>query len=289
MGLLWVILADSALGAAPPPIVGGTPEENGAVVLLVVSDQNGDATAVCSGSRLDPWTILTAAHCVLPGAGFVPARVQVVAAESRSAATGGNTVDAEDWWVHPDYDEATATFDVALLRLSEASDGEQLPLLRDAPREADLGDPVELVGFGAVGDQDANADPTRRSARAPLYDFDDAALFTWDDAGVVNACFGDSGGAMLVPAEDGRLALAGVIGFVSLCEGGSTGGARSDQILPWIRETATPEEAERPPVEAEDTGIHPPGECACGGGAAGPLGWGLAGLFAVGRGRRRTR
>lgn len=289
MGLLWVILAGTALGAAPPPIVGGASADDGAVVLLVVSDQNGDATAVCSGSRLDAWTILTAAHCVLPGAGLVPARVQVVAARSRSAATGGNTVDAEGWWVHPEYDEATATFDVALLRLSEASEGAQLPVLRDAPRATDLGELVELVGFGAVGDQDANADPTRRSAQAPLYDFDDAALFTWDDTGVVNACFGDSGGAMLVPADDGRLALAGVIGFVSLCEGGSTGGARSDQILPWIRETATPEEAVRAPVDAQDTGVHPPGECACGGGTAGPLGWGVAGLFAMARGRRRTR
>lgn len=286
MSLLWLMLVHAAPGAAPPPIVGGEPVDSGAVVLLVVSNETADLTAVCSGSRLDAWTVLTAAHCVLPGGGLEPARVQVVAAASRNDATGSNTVEAESWSVHPDYDADSATFDVALLLLAEPSEGETVALLRDAPREGDVGAPLQLVGFGATGDADDNENPTRRAASVPLYEFDSASLFTWDPAGEMNACFGDSGGAMFAPDGKGEPALAGVIGFVSLCEGGSAGGARSDKVLPWLRETVAVEDTTRAPLD-DDTGITSPGECGCATSGS-PHGLAPVALF-LRLGRRRNR
>lgn len=280
MILSLLLLVPLTFGAAPPPIVGGEENDEDAVVLLVISNVNEDATAVCSGARVGETVVLTAAHCLLPGAGFTPASVKVVAAASRSAATGGNTVPVTSWSLHPDYDEAAGTFDAALLFLESSSPGDTLPLFHEGPRDADLGEPVRLVGFGAVADADDNPDPTRRAADVPLYDFDSSTLYTYDPSGDMNACFGDSGGPMLRRDIDGDWAIAAVTGFVSTCEGGSAGGARSDAVLPWVQTLAGVEEADLPEVES-DTGeeVTSPGDCECGGnGTQGWLGvvWGLA-------------
>jgi MYXO-CTERM domain-containing protein len=272
IGLLLAIVAPLH-AAAPPPIVGGDPSDDDGVVLLVITNTSGDLGAVCSGSRVAPARVLTAAHCVLPGAGFTPARVQVVTAPSRSAATGGTTFEVLSWAVHPDYDDATGAFDAALLQLEGDLDAPVLAVIADAPRRADVGEAVRLVGYGAVGDADDNPDPTRRAAGVPLYDFDPTTLYTWDPDGAVNACYGDSGGPMLRRDADGAWSIAAITGFVSLCEGGSAGGARADGLLPWLREVTDVAEVSLPPAHP-DTGedIDVPGGCGCSAGGS-VAGW----------------
>ena len=211
------------------PIIGGVvdDEEHPEVMLL-----ENDAGFICTGTVIevqgDTAFLLTAAHCVVEeepdetGA-FIPFEAetfQVIPGSDFEESTTAFEVEA----VTPDasYD-GNFTGDVAVVRFSI---GDQpapafIPPLFPDEDALVIDDELLLVGFGVTETDERNSE--RRQVEKPLFDLDETLLvFNQDDAR--GACFGDSGGPVLVEV-DGEERVAGVIsGGVNEEDTGCAGG-----------------------------------------------------------------
>lgn len=300
-----------ALAAAPPPIVNGEithayPE----VVMLYASDSQGYGGG-CTGSVIAEKWILTAAHCVHSDDSFTVEAVYVGFVNQSNDMEQGNTVLARRWFENESYDPGTGYNDVALIELRSAADVPLLPLAQVGLHPADEGDDFRIVGFGATSDNDNSSNMKKRVVDVPLADYTESLMHTEDNADDQNACHGDSGGPVMRLYEDGTYSIAGIVNFGGpSCLRDGTYSARVDAYMDFINEHTTDytiwEEAEE---VAEDTGTDDTddavadddkadddgatgtpeqvGVCATGGGRAGSVALGMAGVAAVLRSRKQ--
>jgi hypothetical protein len=234
-GLLCISSPTWAMvGGAPPAGEAGRP-----VILLV-----GSRGTSCTGVALARDLVLTAGHCVLPGAdyklvGFSPARQPILkdfAAIER----------------HPDFDVSAVlrhrvTADVALLKPA-ASLGNPAASLAPSGGAVVVGDRFVVAGYGLTTPGDGKSGGTVRSATlvatgAP----GDLQIRLVDPAtkgerSGLGACTGDSG-APVFRNTDGRLAVIGVVSWStgpnnSAGCGGLTGVTPLVRYRDWIMQTA---------------------------------------------------
>ncbi len=223
----------------------GTPTEDFPAVGALTAD--GDA--FCTGTLVDPTTVLTAAHCVdhihesnddlqfytgAGGVGTLPDGIEIIDAES-----------------HEDWNDVNA--DIGVVTLAQAS--EETPLwVNLEPMEASTweGRMVTLVGYGITGDGEDDSG-AKLETDVEIYAFDEDVFFHYT-AGT-NACFGDSGGPALHEFEDGwRVVgvLSAVFGHVyeeSICIGGGGYQIRVDMYGDWLQDEA---EVNVEPPEPDD-------------------------------------
>jgi hypothetical protein len=216
--LLFALLAVAAVAtpahAAPrkPFVVGGTPIAIESVPYQVFLRIGSDLG--CGGSVLGPQTVLTAAHCVVPAGQTVPrpaSQITVMAGFTDTTApppSGSQTVGVAGLRVHPFYEEATKTDDVAVLTLAT-------PLNLSGPRIkpialAPVGGgpaPGAALGFSGYGAQVEGQIPDGRLYGATLTAITDdqcrpniavnaSAGVQCVAAGAQASCFGDSGGPL---------------------------------------------------------------------------------------------
>ena len=192
-------------GAAPPGIAR-------AVVLIVGSRGNS-----CSGVALARDLVLTAAHCVLPGADY-----KIVEFDS---ARQPQLRDVTSVTAHPKFDIKTmlahrATADVALLKLA-APLASVTPAALGAPGfTVTAGDPFIVAGTGVTARGDGKSGGTARAAdliatgrpgtlQIRLHD-----AATKGDKSGLGACTGDSGGPVF-RLENGAPAVIGVVSWLT--------------------------------------------------------------------------
>ena len=219
LAVLLTLMASPLSAAA---MVGGagaaSPDIARAIVLIVGSRGN-----FCSGVALARDLVLTAAHCVLPGADYKIVEYERGQPQLR---------DVRSVTAHPNFDIKTllahrATADVALLKLA-APLGSATPAALGAPGfTVAPGDPFIVAGTGVATRGDGKSGGTVRAAnlvatgrpgtlQIRLHD----AATKGDKAGL-GACTGDSG-APVFRIENGAPAIVGVVSWST--GPGNTGG-----------------------------------------------------------------
>jgi hypothetical protein len=211
--LLALVPAAAMVGGASAP-----PDAIGRAVVLIVGSRGNS----CSGVALAPDMVLTAAHCVLPGADY-----KIVEFD---AARQPQLRDVARVTAHPRFDLKTmlahrATADVALLKLAAPLSRVAPAALEPAPANVAPGDALLVAGYGVAVRGDGRSGGTVRGARLQVTGrpgslqirlFDPS---TRGDKAGLGACTGDSGAPVF---RDGPRPV--VVGVVSW----STGPGNSD-------------------------------------------------------------
>jgi secreted trypsin-like serine protease len=235
-----------ALASPASAIVGGATAataETGARHAVLIVGSRGNS---CTGTAIARDLVLTAAHCVLPGADyklveFVAARQPVLKDVAQIAR-------------HPQFSLASlnnprATADVALLKLAAPLPASIAPVaLGGEVASAKAGDRFLVAGFGVTRRGDGRSGGTLRAATLEatgrpgslqLRLFDPATRNTRSGLG---ACTGDSG-APVFENNSGALALIGVVSWSTGANntagcGGLTGVTPLARYRAWIVDTA---------------------------------------------------
>jgi len=248
-----ILLACFALAtpASTPAIavVGGAApagDDIGLSLVMIIgarADIAGTRANVCTGATLARDLVLTAAHCVAPGATY-----RVLPAKS-APAMAIKTID-----VHPRYDPKSyalnrATADIALVKLASALPERFVPLPLDrAGTSVAVGDRLVIAGFGvtAAGSDGGLGLPrvaplvaTGQPGTLQIRLFDPA---TKGERPGLGACTGDSGAPVLRDV-DGRLLVIGVVSWTTAPKlgegcGGLTGVTPLVRYRDWIVQAA---------------------------------------------------
>jgi hypothetical protein len=236
----FLVAADVAaamVGGAPPADMTSARH----VVLMV-----GSRGTTCTGVAIARDLVLTAGHCVLPGADYKLMEFD--------AAGDPKLRDVAAIARHPQFDLAAllahrATADVALLKLATPLPAPLAPApLAAADRAVGVGDPFMVAGYGLATRGDGRSGGTLRAAtlvatgqpgtlQVRLFDPN-----TKGETAGRGACTGDSG-APVFDMSGGRLAVIGVVSWstgpkLAAGCGGLTGVTPLTRYRAWIVETA---------------------------------------------------
>lgn len=222
-------------------MVGGAAPVNGAHSAVTIVGSRGN---FCTGAYIAPDLVLTAAHCVLPGADY-----KLVAYDAQRQPQLRDTAQIAR---HPqfnidNYNKARVTADVALIKMPAPANVTPVPLsgarLNVAP-----GDRFIVSGLGVAAPGDGKSGGTLRQAtlvatgkpgNLQIRLMDPAAR---NERAGLGACTGDSG-APVFQESGGRYVVIGVVSWstgpknTAGC-GGLTGVTPLQLYYPWIEDTA---------------------------------------------------
>jgi secreted trypsin-like serine protease len=209
---------------------------------------------MCGGTLIDSTHVLTAGHCSLSTrmddekhqfvtAPTEPAQV-VVAQRPQSLAglEGEDVLEVRNVIVHPQFGGWNPTYDVAVWELAKPVDLPEYPRLMKHPAVQELlsalHTPARVLGYGQLGEEDEEGSDKLMQVDVPLVSREQCRRLHVDDfgggvppeevitdqmicagyrAGGKDACYGDSGGPLLLPTPGKPPLLAGVVSWGNGC------------------------------------------------------------------------
>ena len=233
-----------ALASPALAMVGNAPVGTSAIARSVVTIV-GSRGNFCSGTLIAPDIVLSAAHCVQPGADYKLVRYD--------AQRQPQLMTVRRIAIHPQFTMAAiaqnrASADVALIQLSEPLDGNPIAVIGSPLEPLVAGRSFSVAGIGVSRNGDGKSGGVARTAqlvatgqpgRLQIRLVDPATNNTRDGLG---ACTGDSGG----PVYEDRGGSAVIVGVVSWSTGpnnsagcgGLTGATPLTLYREWIMQTA---------------------------------------------------
>ncbi len=202
--ILSLALAAPAAASAAPHIIGGSPGGSNAVVSVYIAPPDA-AASLCSGSVISPTAVLTAAHCVVPGATYQVSESSATELLLRDQVTAA--------YVDPSYNPATYDDDAAVLVLETPIDraanvGEPTPDITPLVLSSDavaMGTAVIATGWGNTADGLASSEAT-----AGTENLENQVSLTVEPCGYSTdqICAG-APGSTLAPGDSGGALIAG--------------------------------------------------------------------------------
>jgi Trypsin len=252
---LLAALVGAAVSAPVAAMVGGAqPAADGAgrsVVMIL-----GSYGTLCTATAIARDLLLTAAHCVQPGADYKladmapgrPPRLKTISRIERDPQ-----FDLKRLFHH------LATADVALAKLAQPLPAGVLPVpLDDAVRPVSAGEVLVVAGYGVAIRGDDRTTGTVRAASLVVTGHPNTLQIRLFDPRTKNqrpglgACAGDSG-APAFRQSGGKLAIVGVVSWstgpkLTAGCGGLTGVTPLVRYRPWIEQAARALGAALPPA-----------------------------------------
>ena len=248
------IAAPTGLGA--PRIVNGDDSAPGDLPFLVAlldtydfEEEGAFQAQFCGGALTTPTTVVTAAHCVVDDTTeSLTAPEDILIALSRNLNSSNvRTVGVKAITVHPSYDLATTTFDIAVLTLT-APVTNISPILPMRPTDAQsltaVGAVAKVAGWGNLLIKGDSFPDTFKIGRLIIFPNDSCGGglnvilggITFDGFGsdeasaesmlcavgvtankkIIDSCFGDSGGP-LIGGDGAAMRLIGVVSWGEDC------------------------------------------------------------------------
>ena len=261
---LILISLSAALTAAADPltarIINGTPAASGAWPWMASLHESGYDAAdprhghFCGGSLIHPQYVLSAAHCMKDVASRPDLLMVTIGRTRLSDRTSGVTVPVESVLVHPAYNSTTQENDLALVKLRAAADGVTPVAIDFAGQAAVGGADATIIGWGVVTPSGTTVSDTLQQAIIPVHSdaecaanlgtgFSAAAMIcavtlasSLSAGDGVDACFGDSGGPLLVTDAAGVVRQAGITSWGYACASSRYYGAwtRVSAFAVWL-------------------------------------------------------
>lgn len=242
------LFAVMGVAAASPPaaaMVGGAPAAQGGAEYSAVMILGSHGTE-CTATAIARDLLLTAAHCVQPGADYKLADTwsgRMPELKDIARITRDPQFALKRLFAH------LATADVALAKIAQPLPAKFQPVpLDSANRPVAPGDAFVVAGYGVTVPGDGRTGGTLRVATLIATGNPDTLQLrlvdprTKDRRPGLGACAGDSG-APAFRTDDGKLLIAGVVSWstgprLSAGCGGLTGVTPLALYRPWIEETA---------------------------------------------------
>ncbi len=186
---------------ASPWVLNSTPcrSAHAAIVQLKISGLTENA--VCSATLISSTAAITAAHCFTT---FAVAHSEILA--------NGIEVAVSRVVLHPQAQKTAREYlnDVAIVHLASPVEAAQMPLLTS--RQVTSGEMVSIFGYG-IDDQGQQG--ILHGGNMRITSVTSTHLSAFYDGSGSNACFGDSGGAVLSSASVDGLPIFGIAGVIS--------------------------------------------------------------------------
>lgn len=197
------------------------------VALVDATEPNAYRGQFCGGSLIAETWVLTAAHCV---AGITAADVDVVIGRYTLSSNEGERIYVADIISHFAFNPLTANSDIALIKLAQpATAGEPIQLIGTATERLDDPDmPARVTGWGLVPENENPFPDDLHGVDLPIaaqsvcrdtygeFSVRGRMICAGVPEGGLDACRGDSGGALTVKNGDDWVQV-GIVSWGSAC------------------------------------------------------------------------